>query len=229
MGNPVDGRIQAETCCFLNNIIVYKLSFLRDGFWITYCYSVRIACFCWGLLWLRLTSLASGGRMPRPGDYFRRCVPKHRVQRRALPAGDRGNVPWSGCGVLSVHQVKPMLCCALFIVRGISIHDVSGVGSTLDFMWLLVNILTLLLTWPFTYVSRGTISKYLWNVGKLLPEYTALQPRRQPSSYSPPWEPETLLRFVITFLLLIFKATTGIEPGSSLPPLYTSTRVKNHK
>jgi hypothetical protein len=36
-------------------------------------------------------------------------------------------------------------------------------------------------------------SKYLWNVGKRLPDYTALQPRRQPSSYSPPWEPQTLL------------------------------------
>jgi hypothetical protein len=28
-------------------------------------------------------------------------------------------------------------------------------------------------------------SKDLWNIGKLLPDYTALQPRRQPSSYSP--------------------------------------------
>jgi hypothetical protein len=30
----------------------------------------------------------------------------------------------------------------------------------------------------------------LWNVGKLLPDYTALQSRRQPSSYSTPWEPQ---------------------------------------
>jgi hypothetical protein len=36
-------------------------------------------------------------------------------------------------------------------------------------------------------------SKDLWNFGKLLPDYTALQPRRQPSSYSPPWEPQILL------------------------------------
>jgi hypothetical protein len=36
-------------------------------------------------------------------------------------------------------------------------------------------------------------SKDLWNVGKLLPDYTALQPGRQPSSYSPPWEPQILL------------------------------------
>jgi hypothetical protein len=36
-------------------------------------------------------------------------------------------------------------------------------------------------------------SKDLWNVGKLLPDYTALQPRRQQSSYSPPWEPQILL------------------------------------
>jgi hypothetical protein len=33
-------------------------------------------------------------------------------------------------------------------------------------------------------------SKYLWNVGKLLPDYTALQLRRQPSSFSPPWKPQ---------------------------------------
>jgi hypothetical protein len=36
-------------------------------------------------------------------------------------------------------------------------------------------------------------NEYLWNVGKLLPDYTALQPIRQPSSYSPPWEPQILL------------------------------------
>jgi hypothetical protein len=29
--------------------------------------------------------------------------------------------------------------------------------------------------------------KLLWNVGKLLPDYTAQHPRRQPSSYSSPW------------------------------------------
>jgi hypothetical protein len=33
-------------------------------------------------------------------------------------------------------------------------------------------------------------SKHLWNSGRLLPGYTALHPRRQPSSYPPPWEPE---------------------------------------
>jgi hypothetical protein len=36
-------------------------------------------------------------------------------------------------------------------------------------------------------------SKDLWNFGKPVPDYTALQPRRQPSSYSPPWEPQMLL------------------------------------
>jgi hypothetical protein len=41
-------------------------------------------------------------------------------------------------------------------------------------------------------------SKGLWNVGKLLPDYTAQQPRRQLSSYSPPWEPE------ISLVLLFF-------------------------
>jgi hypothetical protein len=37
-------------------------------------------------------------------------------------------------------------------------------------------------------------SKDLGNVGKLLPDYTTLQRRRQPSSYSPPWEPQILRR-----------------------------------
>jgi hypothetical protein len=36
-------------------------------------------------------------------------------------------------------------------------------------------------------------SKDLWNVGKLLPDYTVLQPRTQPSSYSPPREPQIQL------------------------------------
>jgi hypothetical protein len=45
-------------------------------------------------------------------------------------------------------------------------------------------------------------SKVLWNDGKLLPDYTALQPRRQSPSYSPPWEPETLLlKFMFDFVL----------------------------
>jgi hypothetical protein len=33
-------------------------------------------------------------------------------------------------------------------------------------------------------------SKNLWNVGKLLPDYTMQHPRRQSTSQSPPWEPE---------------------------------------
>jgi hypothetical protein len=33
-------------------------------------------------------------------------------------------------------------------------------------------------------------SRCLWNVGKLLTDRTAQHPRRQPSSYLPPWEPE---------------------------------------
>jgi hypothetical protein len=36
----------------------------------------------------------------------------------------------------------------------------------------------------------------LWNVGKLLPDYMALQPRRQPSLYSPPWEPQIYFLFL---------------------------------
>jgi hypothetical protein len=46
-------------------------------------------------------------------------------------------------------------------------------------------------------------SKDLWNVGKLLPDYRALQPRRQPSSYSPPWEPQILLIVMLLFWVLV--------------------------
>jgi hypothetical protein len=35
-------------------------------------------------------------------------------------------------------------------------------------------------------------SKHHWNVGKLLPDYTAQQLRIQSSSYLPPWEPQIL-------------------------------------
>jgi hypothetical protein len=38
-------------------------------------------------------------------------------------------------------------------------------------------------------------SKHLWNVGKLLPDYTVLQPRRQPSSYNKKAEKRTHLSF----------------------------------
>jgi hypothetical protein len=31
-------------------------------------------------------------------------------------------------------------------------------------------------------------NKHLHNVSKLLPDYTVQPPRKQPSSYSPPWE-----------------------------------------
>jgi hypothetical protein len=40
----------------------------------------------------------------------------------------------------------------------------------------------------FAHRPHDGDSKDLWNVGKLLPDYTALQPRRQPSSYSTPCE-----------------------------------------
>jgi hypothetical protein len=33
---------------------------------------------------------------------------------------------------------------------------------------------------------------FFWVVAPYLPDYTVLQPRRQPSSYSPPWEPQIL-------------------------------------
>jgi hypothetical protein len=43
-------------------------------------------------------------------------------------------------------------------------------------------------SWCLCPDDRGSTD--LWNVGKLIPFYTALQPTRQLSSYSLPWEPQ---------------------------------------
>jgi hypothetical protein len=50
-------------------------------------------------------------------------------------------------------------------------------------------------------------SKGLWNVGKLIPVYTALQPRRQSSSYSQPCEPRIIkcVFFSLTFVRNFFR------------------------
>jgi hypothetical protein len=50
----------------------------------------------------------------------------------------------------------------------------------------------------YTHRPDDAGSKYLWNVGELVLDYTALQPRRQPSSYSPPWEPQILQLLFLT-------------------------------
>jgi hypothetical protein len=46
---------------------------------------------------------------------------------------------------------------------------------------------------PCSHQGDDGGSKDIWNAGKFLPDYTTLQPRTQPSSYSPPWEPQILL------------------------------------
>jgi hypothetical protein len=52
------------------------------------------------------------------------------------------------------------------------------------------NLLKMTAFWDNRNLVEVGGSKHLWNVGKLLPDYRAQHPRRQPSSYSPPWEPE---------------------------------------
>jgi hypothetical protein len=66
---------------------------------------------------------------------------------------------------------------------------------SLHFMFSSYNFICIsnLLTHSLTHCPDDGGSKDLWNVGKLLPDYTALQPRRQPSSYSLPWEPQILI------------------------------------
>jgi hypothetical protein len=59
-------------------------------------------------------------------------------------------------------------------------------------------------------------SKDLWNVGKLLPDYTALQPRRQPSSlflflFAASVEPQTTAPFLFTHILNKFSTHEGLS------------------
>jgi hypothetical protein len=46
-------------------------------------------------------------------------------------------------------------------------------------------------------------SKHLWNAGEILLDYTAQQPRRQPSSYTPPWNPKS--HNLLTVFMLLFR------------------------
>jgi hypothetical protein len=57
-----------------------------------------------------------------------------------------------------------------------------------------------------------------WNVGKLLPDYAAQQPRRQSSSHSPPWEPE-ISHSILTCIFLFF--------GSLIRLIYTCKELEN--
>jgi hypothetical protein len=48
-------------------------------------------------------------------------------------------------------------------------------------------------------------SKHLWNFGQFLRAYTAQDPRRQLSSYFPPWEPEISLNIILGLYLQIMQ------------------------
>jgi hypothetical protein len=56
-------------------------------------------------------------------------------------------------------------------------------------------------------------SKHLWNVGQLLPDYTAQYPRRLLPSYSPPLEPEIS---IVTLACRGDPWVTGAEPHRNL-------------
>jgi hypothetical protein len=62
-------------------------------------------------------------------------------------------------------------------------------------------------------------SKHLWNVSKLLPDYMAQHPRRQPSSYSPLWETEIPPCWV-WFNILRLLSPLLIASMFCIPPLY---------
>jgi hypothetical protein len=69
-----------------------------------------------------------------------------------------------------------------------------------------------LYSWPvMTYRPDDGGSKDPWNVGKLIPDNTALQPTRQPLSYSPPWEPQIPLD--IFFCCPSFQTGYGANPA----------------
>jgi hypothetical protein len=67
--------------------------------------------------------------------------------------------------------------------------------------------------------DRG--SKYLWNTGKLLPDYMALQPRRHPSLFLLPREP----RILLINLLMLFKEIIPVYTENHRRPINTKCTV----
>jgi hypothetical protein len=61
--------------------------------------------------------------------------------------------------------------------------------------------------------------KYLWNVVKLLPDYMAQHPRRQSSSYSPPWKHEISPEHHISSNVEI---KNGLKYTSTFPQVFTA-------
>jgi hypothetical protein len=82
--------------------------------------------------------------------------------------------------------------CSLALVQSSPSSHWSGQGSTL-FDWF-PYLKTIPCVW-LTYCPDDGGSKHVWNVSKLLPDYTAQQPRRQSSSCSSLWEPQVSLHF----------------------------------
>jgi hypothetical protein len=62
------------------------------------------------------------------------------------------------------------------------------VATNLTHCEMSLNVKKMTVVWDVRPDDGG--SEHLWNFGKFLPNYTAQHPRRQSSSYSPPWEPE---------------------------------------
>jgi nitrate reductase NapE component len=81
------------------------------------------------------------------------------------------------------------LDCLLLAVFVLSKMAVSWVVAPCRLTWAYQPLVG-----PYCIHHQGVYrSTDLWNICKLTTVYTALQPRRRPSSYSPPWEPQILL------------------------------------
>jgi hypothetical protein len=59
----------------------------------------------------------------------------------------------------------------------------------------------------YHHSSNDGGSKHLWNVCKLLPHYTAQHPRRQSSSYSPPWKTWNLIISILSYMNTVHSLT----------------------
>jgi hypothetical protein len=110
--------------------------------------------------------------------------------------------------VLSINQsyliyLSMYVCLSLYVCVSVSLFlSVFIFGclylpvclSVSLYIYVPICLLTCLSSFLFGWVNHADDggSKYLWNVGKILLDYTVLQPKRQPSSYSLLWEPEIL-------------------------------------
>jgi hypothetical protein len=87
-------------------------------------------------------------------------------------------------------QCWPVKMAVFWVVVSCSLVEVTSVSDILAALVMWYDCLHHLILLHSSWDDGG--SRDLWNVGKLIPDYMALQSRRQPSLYLLLWKPQIL-------------------------------------